>query len=286
MRGPDVRKDLTRQALRMAIGVRRENGISQTETMDVFGLASDLGIEVLFQELRGAEGLYLREPGPLILISAMRPAGRQAYSCAHEIGHHAAGHGTAVDNELGQRVDSRSDEFLVEVFGGFLLMPPRLVRSAFRNRQQDPMSCSPVVFYKVASALGVGYMTLVHHAFWTLDLIDEARFGSLSRTRPKQIKSLLLNRNFTGDLVVVDEHWPDRPIDLRVGDLILTPDANVGPSSPVVLDGHTRDGVVLRGRAPGVSKLDLSGQPRIVRVSRYGYVGRAVNRFLEDPGFE
>lgn len=282
------RRQLAREALRLAHGVRRRQNLPRSGPISAFDLASDLGLEVLFQDLRGFEGLYLPQSRPVILVSAQRPPSRQAYTCAHEVGHHIAGHGMAVDSiatgaDGGMLAD---EEFLVEAFAGFLLMPHRGVVEAFRERDVEPTTCSPEVFYGIAAALGVGYTTLVHHAFWSLGLIDGSRFRSLLKVKPKEVKSHLLGRPFTGGVIIVDEYWPDRPVDLRVDDLILNPQVHLGEQSVVRSEGKAGDRFVLRGRVPGVGKVELAGRPRVVRVSRRGYMGRAVNRFWEDPDFE
>lgn len=272
----------------MARELRRVHNLSHLDPVSPFDLAGGEGIEVLFQELRGVEGLYLRRGHPLILVSALRPPGRQVYTCAHEIGHHLAGHGTSIDaiaDNAGRR-QLADEEFLVEVFAGYLLMPRRGVEQAFRKRAVGPDACSPEVIYTIATAFGVGYSALVHHIFWSLGLIDESRFRSLLKVTPKDVKSRLVGRPFTGGLVLVDDHWPERPVDLRVDDLILTSHARVADESVVRAEGYEGEGFVLRGRVPGVDKVELAGRPRVVRVSRRGYVGRAVNRFLEDPDFE
>lgn len=282
------RHQLARQALRLAHGVRRKQHLPRSMPLCPVDLASDLGLEVLFQDLRGVEGLYIRRSPPMILLSAQRPHGRQAYTCAHEIGHHIAGHGVAVDvidDDAGSQTLA-DEEFLVDAFAGFLLMPRKGVEEAFRKKNAEPASGSPEEFYEIATAFGVGYSALVHHTFWSLGLIDESRFRSLLKVTPKNVKSGLVGRPFTGGLVVVDEHWPDRPVDLRVDDLILTPHARVAEESVVSAEECEGEGFLLRGRAPGVDKVELAGRPRVVRVSRRAYVGRAVNRFLEDPDFE
>lgn len=194
----------------------------------------------------------------------------------------------AVDS-ISDKSDDRTlgdEEFLVNAFAGFLLMPRRGVEDAFKKREVDLAACSPDMFYGIATAFGVGYTTLIHHAFWSLGLIDKPRFRTLLRVTPKEVKSRLIGRPFTGGLVLVDEFWPDRPVDLRVDDLILTPQVRLAGQSIVCTEGKAGDRFVLRGRAPGVEKVELAGLPRVVRVSRRGYVGRAVNRFLEDPDFE
>jgi Zn-dependent peptidase ImmA (M78 family) len=69
-------------------------------------LAEQEGVEVRFSALPSAEGIY--SPGkPVIVVSSLRPAGRQAYTGAHELGHHIYGHGEQFDELVEDRGKSR-----------------------------------------------------------------------------------------------------------------------------------------------------------------------------------
>jgi hypothetical protein len=78
--------------------------------------------------------------------SARRPLPRRAYNCAHELGHHAFGHGSSID-EL--REDAKAQpwedpkEFLADTFAGFILMPIIGLRRAFSVRGLTPETATP-----------------------------------------------------------------------------------------------------------------------------------------------
>jgi hypothetical protein len=91
-------RTLSREAARAALRLRTAHGIGHRAPLSVFDFATDtLKIEVRFLDAAGLEGMYVRTPGPLIVLGADRPVGRQAMTCAHEIGHHVFGHGTTLD---------------------------------------------------------------------------------------------------------------------------------------------------------------------------------------------
>ena len=77
--------------------MRRRAGFSLNEAICVYDLADQLGIEVRFADIPSMEGMYCRESGPTIILSSLRPSGRQAFTCAHELGHHSNGDGTGID---------------------------------------------------------------------------------------------------------------------------------------------------------------------------------------------
>jgi len=175
------------------------------------------------------EGLYSKDPGPLILLPAERPASRQSYSCAHELGHHVAGHGTHVDELLEEKADGgRSaedpDEFLVECFAGFLLMPKLAVERALACRGWKPSSLTAEQAYVIAGQLGVGYTTLLQHMRWSLGILPGSKAEELLKVPLKRIRRGWLNRDTTANLLVMDHHWAGRPVDLHVGDYLLVPD--------------------------------------------------------------
>src|SRR5262249_42959846 len=117
------------------------------------------------------EGCYLRSDRPLIQISALRPLVRRVYNCGHELGHHVFGHGSTIDElQEDSRLDPYADpqEFLVNTFAGFLLMPKLGVRRAFSSRGWQLSQALPEQLYIVACHFGVGYETLVSHLAYGL----------------------------------------------------------------------------------------------------------------------
>ena len=109
--------------------MRGDAGLALDSPLCVFDLATQMGIDVWFKATPRMEGMYCKEPGPTIVVTSLRPAGRQAYTGGHEVGHHAFGHGTRVDELIGAggRGADQEEEFLADCFAGFLLMPKAAV---------------------------------------------------------------------------------------------------------------------------------------------------------------
>src|SRR5947209_14102365 len=83
-------------AMSAALQLRQSEGFGLWAPVCPYDLAEKLGIEVRFIDLPSMEGMYCKNPNPIILVSSLRPAGRQGFNCAHELGHHVFKHGTHV----------------------------------------------------------------------------------------------------------------------------------------------------------------------------------------------
>ena len=147
--------------------------------IDVFDLAHSVGVEVRFANIASMEGMYLRRESPAILIASERPAGRQRFTCAHELGHHVFGDGSRIDELLesssvrGRRID---EELRADMFAGLLLMPKTAVEHGFSVRNLSLKNASSTEVFRVACWLGVGYTTLLKHLNYALHIIPEDRF--------------------------------------------------------------------------------------------------------------
>ena len=276
---------LAREALRAVLAVRRKAGISKTNPVCVFDLAQQLDVEVMFTHGNSFEGLYARESSTIV-VSALRPPGRQAYTCAHELAHWKFDHGTRVD-ELDTLTNPNSpEERLANLFAGYLLMPPLAVKEAYGRRSWNPDAADPVQTYTIACQLGVGYETLIQQLRCSLGLITERRAQQLLRHSPKSIRMDVLGEHSSAQhLVVVDSHWGKVPIDLRVGDTVALPETWEAVGS-VLTDGpHPKNGRAFIAAAPGIGQI-VSGDgvnALFVRVSRKEYEGRCKYRHLEEP---
>jgi Zn-dependent peptidase ImmA (M78 family) len=150
-----ISKQLATKALRGALELRNKAGIANNNPLCIYDFAEKLGIEVMFCAGSSFEGMFIKKTAT-ILISSMRPSGRQAFTCAHEIGHWHFKHGTSVDEIYDQKpILTSENEQLANMFASYLLMPPWSVEKAFKDRNISPDTSTPVQLYAIACQLNV-----------------------------------------------------------------------------------------------------------------------------------
>src|SRR6266481_1055252 len=110
-------KELARQGLRGALETRRRANASKADPICVYDLAERLGIEVKFCIGNSFGGMYAKA-SKTVLLPAFRPPGRQAFTCAHELGHWYFGHGSRIDelSDFEQNFPSAPKERLVNIY--------------------------------------------------------------------------------------------------------------------------------------------------------------------------
>lgn len=283
------RQTLAKSAATRALRIRAEVHAKPWEAIDVFDVAQRLGVEVRFTKISSMEGMYLRQGAPVILIASERPAGRQRFSCAHELGHHAFGDGTRIDELFHPNSGKirQDDEVRADAFAGMLLMPKSAVDHAFSVRKLNATTANPVEFYRVACWLGVGYSTLAGHLHYALRAITQERFASLDRIAPKGIRESIFGQPTSDELIIVDEEWGGRPVDAAVGDRILLP-LNTTTEGPFCEKRTVlKRGVLYQAVTPGIGRFESpSGWAAFVRVSRKHYEGRSMFRHLEEVEYD
>ena len=279
----NTRRESILATYRKALELRRDYGCKETDPLCAIDFAGRCGVEVWFLEAKSMEGLYRASPEPVIVLGAYRPAGRQAFTCAHELGHHVFRHGFHVD-ELDYSPKANRQEFLADMFAASLLMPKAAVQRAFYERGWKPATASPLEIYAVACFLGVGYGTLVEQMSRTLNLLPADRAQQLLRVQPKTIKEEVLGRPVTGDLIIANEFWNGRPIDLRVGDILILPEkvATSSPNLVRLLFGGSYE--VFEAIQPGMGQVHSENPDwsQFVHICRKDYVGLAAYRHLEE----
>ena len=279
------RRTIARKATAEALRTRVRAGYGLDTPLCVYDLAGRLGVEVRFFDLPSMEGVYYNSPKPHIVLSSLRPAGRRAFTCGHELGHHSRGDGTCLDEIVEQWVRPRFDpkEFYADCFAGALLMPKTAVERAFALRKWAISDCTPDQVYAISNYFGVGYTTLVHHLSRGLLLLSSSRAEQLLKIAPRRAQALAVGWETPETVWVVDEHWVGRPIDVEAGDLILLhARARIEGkcAGPV---GGAADVRLLKATEPGIGRLeDGSGWAAFVRVSRRAFVGRDVHRHQEE----
>lgn len=293
------RGDLAREALAAARRVRIRAKLAADGPLCIFDLIDseyrDI-IDLRFKAAPSLEGLYVRgEPeqdrSAIIVISSLRPSGRQRSTAGHELGHHEFGHGSSIDEvrEAGQSQRFEPKEYVATQFSSFLLMPKLGVLKAFADRKLKIETASAIDVYAVASQFGVGFSTLVNHLTFSLKVLSRTRAEALKKVTPQALREDVLGHAARGELLVVDAHWSGRAIDLSVNDHVVVPvGTNIerlgGDAAFPVLELAQRltIGDVYRARRVGRARVVSDRMASYVRVSRMEYAGRSMFRHLED----
>ncbi|MBA2749370.1 MAG: ImmA/IrrE family metallo-endopeptidase [Tatlockia sp.] len=277
-------KRLASQALQKALTVRSEAAIDIVSPVCAFDVCESLKISVKFTDIN-MEGSYVSEPKPRILISALRPFARRNFTCGHELGHHAFGHGFNIDHLLNDREKSdyeTPEEFLADSFSSFLHLPTLGVRKAFASRGWNAQIATPSQIYTVACNFGVGYSTLINHLAYSLKFITRERAKFLRKHTPQKIRKEFFGRDTPNPLIIVDENWLAKTIDIEVGTELLLP-RNVLPSNNLlepVLDSSLSNHFY--AKCSGITRISSSDNcwAVFVRIAPFQFVGLSKYRHL------
>lgn len=279
-------RGLAKTALEKSLEVREEHGYDFRAPLCVYDLAERARVKVQFVDDVSMEGIYAALAKPTILISALRPLPRRAFTCAHELGHHFFNHGSTID-EIKEEAEGdkfQPNEFLANTFAGFLLLPAQGVKRAFSSRGIDPARATPEQIYGIASSFGVGYETLIVHLARSLGHITADRADVLRKSKLPQIRERILGFAAKEPLAIADCHYEAGTLDVEVGAFVLLPLGTVSESDRIepLLDVPT--GRVFRALRPGLARASIPGESWgiIVRVSRFQYAGLAQYRHLEE----
>lgn len=272
-----LREELARKAYSTAISERRRAEIGPASSICIFDLIYKFGIEVRLQNISSMEGLYYNDGNPLILVSSCRPRGRMAYNCAHEYGHHVFGHGSRVDEVLDSSSKKKwdKDEFLAECFAGFLLMPKLAVCKAFTVRGWKFNECTPEQAFAVSGYMGVGYKSLLTHMHRSLRIISSSHFKLLNKISTKKLKTRLIGFEHTGEVILSDKYWGEKPVDICVGDILILPPQTITDETCLQLVEAKPDKLIYRATSQGIDRAqnELEDWASHVRVSRVHFEG-------------
>ena len=284
------RRALATQAMQAATATRARANLDQIGPICIYSLCETLGIMVRFNNFN-MEGMYQRGLPPRIHLSARRPLPRRTYNCAHELGHHVFGHGSAID-EL--REDAKAHpwedpkEFLADTFAGFILMPIIGLRRAFSVRGWTPETATPAQVFAIACEFGVGYSTVLTHLSAGVDLLSRSRAVALRRVTPKALRMRILGACTPEPLIVADHHRTAPTLDVEVNMLLLLPPGTEVKDDGLAFERDLAAGRLFRAIKPGIFSASAGEWAVFVRIAPiqksepYGYVGLARYRHLEE----
>ncbi|MEA5531061.1 ImmA/IrrE family metallo-endopeptidase [Dolichospermum sp. UHCC 0684] len=281
------KQELAKQAMRKSIEIRTQAGLDLKSPICIYNLCDKLNIKVRFVNI-SMEGMYLKENEPQILLSALRPLTRRNFTCAHELGHHVFGHSSTIDELIKDSEKSKPfypDEFLVDCFAGFLLMPTLGIRKAFTSRGWDISSVTPLQIFTVACSFGVGYETLINHMTYSLTIINRTQADLLLKFTPKSIRQEVIGFSSTEPLIIGDKDWSMTTLDAEVGSYLLLPSTAEATNGTINFKENRLQGRLFRANRPGIVRVYCpdADWAVLVRISRDQFVGLSQYRHLEEP---
>jgi Zn-dependent peptidase ImmA (M78 family) len=280
------KRELAQEALYKAGELRKKFKIPPMSPVPIYEICKDLDLTVRFVNVSSMEGMYVHGEKN-ILISSRRPLTRKHYTCGHELGHHVFDHGYKVDEllEAGQKDDPQ--EFLVDCFAGFLLMPKLALKNAFNIRGWSPELATPRQIFTISCNFNVGYETIINHMNHAVKMISSQRASELKRLTPKSIRQELMGGDSDTSLVIADEQWISQTIDVEVGCQILVPkttEIDIQPDIASIVENSSVCGKIVRAEKPGIIRAFCpdSNWAVFIRISRLNYEGLSEYRHLED----
>jgi hypothetical protein len=276
--------EIARRAVSKAAEVRDRFDIPAQAAVNVFDLCGELfepKILVRFKDI-SMEGVYLRQARPEIWLG-LRPLTRRVYNCAHELGHHVFEHGSTLDDLQGENERPfEPDEFLVNTFAAYLLMPRLAVMSAFRARGWKAEEASPEQCFVVSCSLGVGYETLATHLSYGLKLISGEASQKLLQTRLPAIRQGLLGFQAPDRLLVIDTHHTLPTVDIEVKTGLLLPPGTEAENGNLSLSCDMPCGRLFQAVRPGITRVFTPGGKWavFVRIMMDQYCGLSRYRHL------
>jgi Zn-dependent peptidase ImmA (M78 family) len=286
----NIRTELAKQALEKSLEIREEYQYDFRSPLCIYELCERAKVKVQFVNDVSMEGIYAALAKPTILLSALRPLMRRSFTCAHELGHHVFGHGSTIDELKDEAAEGKfqPNEFLVDSFAGFLLMPAQGIKRTFSARSIELAKAKPEQIYAAACSFGVGYETLIGHLEHAVQYITGDHGTLLRKTKLPQIRERLLSFAAKEPLMIVDRQYPIGAVDVEIGTLVLLPAGTIVESDHIEFFKDVPNGRVFRAMRPGLARAAIPAENWgvMVRVSRYQYAGLARYRHLEETDSE
>ncbi len=280
------RRQLAQEALIASSKIRKRYKFDMSSPLSMFDLADEAGVPVRFVNIN-MEGMYVHIGEgikPTILISALRPFHRKVFTCAHEYGHHYFGHGLTVDEILSSDGSYNKNEFLVDTFASYLLMPPLGIKKAFSLRQLTFETATALDCFAIACSFGVGYSTFINHLKFNGHISHE-QASCLLKQQPKKIKEFITGRNTPESVFFVDEHFLNKTIDVETtGYIVLPKDVVVEEKKYLKFCKELEHGALYQVLIPGFTRIYSNSRNWhcFLRIQTFQYIGLAKYRHLSD----
>ncbi|MBT2430446.1 ImmA/IrrE family metallo-endopeptidase [Streptomyces sp. ISL-112] len=211
-----------------AVKAHRDLAIDRGGYVDVYSALLRAGLVAMARPIPRLFGMYAapQDNGPAVLLNASLDIVTQRHTAAHELGHHRAGHGTSVDEELDRPRtwgdgSWRDEEKVAEAFAAWFLMPLPAIQSALAqigvNRPLVPEHA-----YRIGRILGTSYAGTVNHLH-RLRMLSQVQKTEWLRVKPASIKANLAGSTVPGKahVYLVDTGAHGTTLRVDTGDLVV-----------------------------------------------------------------
>lgn len=164
--------------------------------VDVYKIATKLGIQIKFSALSKLSGAFVRGQESLrpsgILLNSNQPETRLRFSLGHEIAHFFLNHYPDKDIEetkLGRHTLKTEKD--ADAFASELLVP-----STFLQKELDklsPQSLTEIEIYKLADYFIVSFQMMLNRLYYTEKYISQEQFKQYSKMKVKDIKNRIIS---------------------------------------------------------------------------------------------
>ena len=276
-------KEVYTSAIKKASQIRLSLGYNLYQPINIYDVCAKLGVEVQLVDVN-MEGLYISNGElPRILLSNQRPATRSVFTCAHELGHHLFNHGFKIDIIIDQNLfDTNIEEKQVDTFAAHFLMPVLGISSQFIKRKITPENASELEYFKISSAFGVGYETVVMHCYLNTLITESKKVNLLKYTPAKILKDYYIKEDSKHPFKIIDEKSLFMPIDLEVDSFLILPKSFDVDDNYLKFFAENKTENIYKTVKTGISNIYFENQGCFVRIQPKNYIGYTEYRHLEN----
>jgi hypothetical protein len=224
----------------------RDTGVEGSDHIDVFAAMAAVKVPCMAQPLDGLAGAYVgpASMGPAAIVNSDLGEIPMRQTAAHELGHHAFGHESRLDEHadpdhgtLGTPLPD--EEKLAEAFAAWFLMPRPAVLTAMRRAQVTRLS-NPGDVHQIACWLGTSFAGTARHLA-NLRLADARQAKEWTRewhNKGSRIRAALVGRQDSPP----ERVWLIRPaadqavLHILPGDCLVCPGGYVPEAHPRSLE--------------------------------------------------
>lgn len=189
---PEGKQRSTKNSITDAVEELLETMKVTSAPVDVYAIASHLGIFVKFSALTNLSGALIHssnENGPGILLNSNQPEARLRFSLAHEIAHYFLNHYPNEQESVSVIKDSSPIEKDADMFASLLLMPRKLLTKEIQKIKSD---IDEIEVFKLSDKFSVSFQAMLV-TLRNAGFISQAKYDQYFKCRVSELKERIEN---------------------------------------------------------------------------------------------